>query len=270
MKVFDYSPIPFNGGKISVQDRMKGITKFGTSWVSEMKSQEVIIEILSRILDNRFTLLRNIRLPRDGTLIPLVLLGSHGVTLINNCIVRGIYNADGDVWKKMDEKIKDYKPSKPNFIQKTSELTQKFGEFLFDSGSELEIDDVLVFSDPGTHVSVSRKSSVRIILMDAIDRFGAGLLPKEQILSMEEIRNLIVLITEALQPVDEEDESRRIIPFEQYSQFAQNVDSSFMQAIAPIQEKSRFSKRQWVLLWLFAIVDILILIGFVIYILSTA
>ena len=87
---------------------------------------------------------------------------------------------------------------------------------------------------------------------------------------MEEIRRLIVLITEALQPVDETDESKRVIPYEQALQFAQNVDTSFMHAIAPIQQKSRFSKRQWVLLWFFAIIDILILIGFVLYILRTA
>jgi len=270
MKVFDYSPIPFNGGKITIQDRMKGITKFGTSWVSEMKSQELIIETLNRVLDNRFTLLRNIPLPGKNRTIPIVLLGSHGITVINNCIARGIFNTDGNTWKKMDDRIQDFKPSKPNFIHQTTQLSQEFGEFLFEVGSELEVDEVLIFSDPGTHVSASGRSDVRIILMDAIDKFGTGLIPKPQVLTMEDIRNLIVLITEALQPVEETDESRRIIPYEQAVQFAQTVDSSFMQAIAPIQQRSRFSKRQWVLLWFFAIIDIIILIGFVLYILRTA
>ena len=106
--------------------------------------------------------------------------------------------------------------------------------------------------------------------MDAIDRFGARLLQNPQVMTMEDVRNLINLITEALQPKEETDETKRIIPYQQYLQFAQNVDSSFLQAIAPMQERFGFNRRQWTLLWLFAIVDILVLVGFVIFILWSA
>ena len=126
MKVFDYSPIPFDGGKLSFQDRLKGIMQFGFTWVSEMKSQEVVIESLNRVLDNRFTLLRNIPIPDGGVTIPLVLLGSHGITVLYNSIVRGIYNAEGNSWKIMDNRLKDYKHSKPNIITRTSLITQAF------------------------------------------------------------------------------------------------------------------------------------------------
>jgi len=267
MKVFDYSPIPFDGGKLSFQDRLKGIMKFGFSWVPEMKSQEVVVGLLNRVLDNRFTLLRNIPLPEGGITIPLVLLGSHGITLLYNSYGRGIFRADRDSWEAMDNRLKDYKPARPNMITRTQLMTQAFSNFMTQAGHDFEINGVLIFTDPGTHVNVAGRPDVRIILMDAIDRFGAKLLQNPQVLTMEGIRNLVLAITEALQPEDEPDETKRIVP---YQQFAENVDSSFLQAMAPLQERFSFSRRQWVLLWLFAIIDILVLIGFVIFILSTA
>jgi hypothetical protein len=267
MKVFDYSPIPYDGGKLSFQDRLKGIMQFGFTWVSEMKSQEVVVGNLNRVLDNRFTLLRNISLPDGGVTIPLVLLGSHGITVLNNSIVRGIYNAVGDSWKIMDNRLKDYKNTKPNLITRTSLMAQAFESFMTQAGNNLEMDGVLMFTDPGTHVNISGRSDVRIILMDAIDRFGAGLLQHPQVLTMEDIRNLIESITEALQPKDETDETKRVVP---YQQFAQSVDSGFLQAMAPLQVKFKFNRKEWALLWFFAIVDIIVLVWFVIYILRTA
>jgi hypothetical protein len=267
MKVFDYSPIPFDGGKLSFQDRLKGIIQFGFNWVSEMKSQEIIIGNLNRVLDNHFTLLRNIPLPDGGATIPLVLLGSHGITVLSNSSTRGIFNAEGDSWKIMDNRLKDYKVTKPNLITRTLLLTEAFESFMSQAGINREMDGVLMFTDPGTHVNVTSRTDVRIIMMDAINRFGAGLLQLPIVMTMEDIRNLIESITEALQPKDETDESKRVIP---YQQFAQSVDSGFLNAMAPLQEKFKFGRKEWALLWFFAIADILILVWFVVFILRTA
>jgi len=146
-------------------------------------------------------------------------------------------------------------------------MTQAFESFMIQAGINIEMDGVLMFTDPGTHVNVTSKTDVRIILMDAINRFGASLLQHPQVLTMEDIRNLIESITEALQPKDETDETKRIVP---YQQFAQSVDSGFLQAMAPLQEKFKFSRREWALLWFFAIADIIVLVWFVIFILRTA
>jgi hypothetical protein len=270
MKVLDYSPIPFDGGKLSLQDRLKGISKFGSSWVSEMKSQEFILETLNRVLDNRFTMLRNLPLLKRNKTIPLILLGPYGITVIHNCTARGIFNAEGEVWKEMDNRINDFKTSRPNYIKRTIQITNEFRELIQQIGSEIDVDGVLIFSNPGSHVRISGRASVRIILMDAINRFGTSLLSKQQILTMENIRNLVVSITEAIQPEDTTDESKRIIPYQQYLEFAHNVDESFMRAIAPIEARSRFSKGQWAFLWIFAIIDFLVLIAFVVFVLMTA
>jgi hypothetical protein len=266
MKVFDYSPIPFDGGNLSFQDRLKGIAKFGFSWVSEMKSQEVMVATLNRVLDHRFTLLRNIPLPGKGITVPLVLLGPHGVTVPYNSITKGVFRAEGDTWEVMDNRLKNFKPAKPNLITRTKLMTDAFKVFLTEAGREQEVDGVLVFTDPGTHVNSSRPD-VRIILMDAIDRLGASLLQRPQILTMEDMRSLVDSITNAVQPKDITSEGDRIVPTQQ---FAENMDSGFMKALAPLQKSAKFSRRQWILLSGFAILDILILVGFVLYILFTA
>jgi hypothetical protein len=265
MRVLDYSPIPFDGGNLSFQERLSGIAKFGFSWVQEMKSQEVIVELLNKVLDNHYTLLRNIPLP-NGVVVPLVLLGPHGITVLYNSITKGMFRAEGDSWESMNNRSRDFKPARPNLITRTIRLAQIFEDFLKEMGQSKDIDGVLVFTDPGSHVN-SNRPAVRIILLDAIDRFGASLLQRQQVMTVAEIRNLIEAITEALQPEEIKQESDIIVP---YQQFADNVDSGFLKALAPIQEKLNFNRQQWVLLGLFALVDVIVLVLFVLYILWTA
>jgi hypothetical protein len=266
MKIFDYSPIPFDAGKLSFQDRLKGISKFGFSWISEMRSQEIVIRALLRVLDNRFVLLRNIPMPGANTTIPMVLLGPHGFTVLNNSALRGVFRATGETWEVIDNKMRDFITARPNLIKRTLLMTQEFGSFLIQCGYTLEIDGVLIFSDPGIHVNTNRPD-VRILLIDAIGRFGSQLLQAEQVFSAEKINQIIDSIHIALQPKDEVDEVTKIVP---HQQIAQYVDSGFLRVLEPLQKKMNFSRRQWLLLGAIILIDVLVLVGFVLFILRTA
>jgi hypothetical protein len=266
MKVLDYSPIPFDGGKLALQDRIKGIFKFGFEWISEMKSQEVLIANLNRVLDKRFTLLRNVPLPDGGVTIPLLLLGSHGVSMLYNSPLRGIYRAQGDTWEIMDSRMRNFKPTKPNLIRRTQLMAKAFETFLQGNGYELSVNGILVFTDPGIHVN-SQRSDVRIILMDAIERFASGFVGADQIMTIEDVRAIRNTIEAALLPEEEPDSEPKIVP---HQQVTQRVDDSISQALQPLQQRFKFSRRQWSLLAFFFIADVLILIGFVVIILITA
>jgi hypothetical protein len=266
MKVLDYSPIPFDGGKLSFQDRIKGVFRFGFSWISQMNSQEIMINHLNRVLDQRFTLLRNVPLPDGGVTIPLILLGPHGVTVLYNNPVRGIFRAQGDSWEIMDTRMRNFKSARPNLIRRTSLMAQAFGNFLNQNNIDLDVNGVLVFTDPGIHVNTNRPN-VRIILMDAIERFATGFLNAEKVITVEDVRVVINHIESALQPEDETEEKSRIVP---HQQVAQSVDAGFTQAMEPLQKRFRFSQRQWILLAFFFVVDVLVLIGFLVFILLTA
>jgi hypothetical protein len=266
MKVLDYSPIPFDGGNLTIQDRIKGIARYGFTWVPEMKSQELVIANLNRVLDHRFTLLRNLPLPGRNTKIPMVLFGSHGVTVLYNQIAKGMYRAEGDSWEVMDNSRRDFRAVKPNLIKSTAQMVDVFKGFLAETGTEKAVDGVLIFTDPGTHVN-SNRPDIRIILMDAIERFGISLLQKPQEISLEETRRMVEVITETIQPDVIKDEGDRIVP---HQQFAENVDTGFLKALAPLQKRMNLSRSQWILLGVFAFLDVLVLIVFVILILMTA
>ena len=177
MKILDYSPIPFDGGNITVQQRMNGISRYGFKWVPEMKSQELVIASLNRVLDFHFTLLRNIPIPGSNLVVPLVLIGSHGITVLHNNITKGMFRAEGDSWEVMDNRLRDFKAARPNLIAQAEKMTEAFRNFLTESGFEKEVDSILIFTDPGTHVN-SNRPNVRIILMDAIERFWLRQLQK--------------------------------------------------------------------------------------------
>jgi hypothetical protein len=266
MKVLDYSPIPFDGGKLPLQGRLKGIARFGLAWVSEMKSQETVVANLGRVLDQRYTLLRNVPLPDGGVTIPLILLGPDGITVIYNSPLRGIFRAAGDSWEIMDNRLRNFKSARPNLITRTLIMTRAFDNFLSQKEYSLETDGVLVFTDPGIHVNTTR-SDVRVILMDAIERFGARLLQERQVMGVDDVRAIVNSIEVAMQPVEEAEEVEKIVP---HQQVVQTVDSGFLQALAPLQKKMNFSRRQWMLIGAFVLADILILIGFLVIILWTA
>jgi hypothetical protein len=145
-------------------------------------------------------------------------------------------------------------------------MAQAFDNFLKQSGFDKGTDGILVFTDPGIHVNTMRPG-VRIILMDAIERFGTGFLQAEQVMNIDDVRAIINTIETALQPEDEPEESAKVVP---HQQVADSVDSGFLKAMEPLQQRMRFSRRQWILLGTFLIIDALVLIGFLIFILITA
>ena len=78
----DLSPIPYSDGKISVAERAKAIMQYGSSWPADMKSQNVVERHLGRTLDNSHTLLRNIRISGADITVPLILISSQGITVL--------------------------------------------------------------------------------------------------------------------------------------------------------------------------------------------
>jgi hypothetical protein len=266
MKILDYSPIPFDGGKLPLQERLKGITRFGFSWVAEMKSQERVIENLGRFLDNSFTILRNVPLPEGEGIIPLILLGPQGIVVIYNSPLRGIYRATGDSWEIMDNRLRNFKATRPNLITRTLVLTRAFNTFLNQKGYAIEINGVLVFTDPGIHVNTTR-SDVRVILMDAIERFGAQLAAEKPVMDVEDVRAIIHSLEVVIKPKEEPEAEPKVVP---HYQVAQSVDDKFNQAISPLQKKLNFNRRQWILLSAFVVVDVVVLVLILLYVVFTA
>jgi len=263
MKVLDFSPISFETGKISIQDRLKGIMKNGFSWVAEMKSQEVVINIFGRLLDNSYTLIRNLTLSETEVAIPLILIGPHGLSVMYNSYVRGVYRAKDDDWNIMDNRSKAFKPTKPNLVLRTKLMSRAVEAHLVDSGYTVDIEKVLVFTNPGVHVDAQRPS-VRVLLFDALEQFGARLDQSRRVLTPEDVRAMVNALT--VRPKSEEEVAADLEPKPSVAEMA---DTKFSQAIRPLRDRMNSSKRQWILLGAFVVIDIIVLIAFLFFILLT-
>ncbi len=266
MKVLDYSSIPFAGGKLSFVDRIKGILRFGFSWVAEMKSQDVIVGYLSRVLGNKFTLLRNITIPDSNVLVPLILIGPHGITVMCNSTIKGVYRAKGETWNVMDNRSRQFKTTKPNLVMRTVLMSRAVGTFLSHTGFAVEPEGVLALTNISAHVDTLRPA-VRVLLADALERFGGRLMQAQPIYEMKEVRAIVDIITTSLTAEDEAESEKDVASTPVVSQ---PTESKLDKALDPIQKKMNFKRRQWLLLGSIVVAEVIILLIFLVVIMLTA
>ena len=173
MKIIDHTPYLSENGEISFTNQILAALKFGYSWYPEIKSQQVVIEILNNNLAKGYTLLRNITLPGSKATIPLILVGPAGVNVIFVTNLKGNYEAKGDNWSLIEgNKVQT---TQSNLLVITSRMARAIQRYLDKQGIEISnVDGILVAADPGMHID-SVRPIVRVVLSDAIEHFAVTL-----------------------------------------------------------------------------------------------
>lgn len=265
MIVRDFSPIPYQGGKLSIAERTQAMLKFGSSWPAEMKSQETIIRYLLRSLDNSFTMLRNVPLPGSDIIVPLILVGPPGITSIYNSPAKGVFRTQGSSWTIMGGRG-SFQPSKPNLVMRTTLMTGAVDTYFSENGyPDIPVDGVLAFTDPGTHVD-SIRPEVRVVLVDALERFAAQLANAPAEVAQNQRFRLVEDLTEILR-AEPDDDSQNQTPS---TDISHSVDAGFDSAMKPIRKRANFSKRQWLILGAFVAAEVIVLLIFLVIIMFTA
>jgi len=277
MKVIDCS---------STEDRMRPSNpvnrwllklRFGSTWLRDMESQEAVITSLQKLLDNKYYMLRNVQLAGLEIPIPLILIGPPGVRILYTSASRGVFRAKGDVWEELDDYKQVFRQTRPNLMARASLMARAIDTHLVAKGVQsAPVEPTLFFTDPGTHVELVRPA-VRIVLMDALERYVAGLVQGRAFLSQEDIEEIV----NSFDCVKEVLERSRAVSL-QHDAFSftdeatsQRVSASFAQPTILDQaieklNKIPFSNRQWFLLIFMVIVNILLLAAFVVLILLTS
>lgn len=161
----------------------------------EAEGREFILKRLGDILSDNFTLLTNYPLPKSTIEIPMILVGPPGVKVIFPSALHGIFQAKGNGWYELNERKRIYIAAKVNIVRETLMMAKGLHKFLMECGVALqEIEPIIIFSDPGSHVDTS-KPAVRIILRDAINNFVAGLVQASQVIKSEDVLSVAALIT---------------------------------------------------------------------------
>ncbi len=270
MKVFDFATIPYDNRSLQINTRIQGIMQYGFSWQQEMKAQADIVARLEKVLNNKYILLKNVTLSELGLTIPLILLGPQGVAVIQPCAQKGIFRAKEDRWETMDNRQRKFVPAKENLIAQTAKLARGFAQYLHNHGYPLEVNSILMLTNPGTHIETQRPS-VRILLIDAITRFASRMTQSPPVMSAEDgsaIQELIAAATQKPEaPPKTETPPREPVVSDAVTQ---SVDQKFTNMLAPIQKRIRFTKKQWLFLGAFFIIEVLVLLGFLFFIVLTA
>lgn len=253
---------------------MIGSLKLGRATPQEVQAQQAVIAVLEKALDNRYFLLRDISLAEQEMPIPLILVGPAGIKVIHPLALRGVYRVRVDEWEQLDTQRQTYRPVTPNLIIQAQQMAQAVEEHLKAQNIDPPpVEPALVFTDTGVHIEMVRPA-VRIVLIDAIDRFIAGLLQAPVMLSKEEVQQSTDSLAKALGM----DEERSLYPERDAFSFS---DESAARSKGPTiadrlprgeravstLNKIPLSNRQWLVLGCLVAINILILIAAVAFIL---
>jgi hypothetical protein len=260
MRTIDLSPI--KAGKTFIEKlnaQIQGVSKYGFSWLNEMKAQEVIVQQLGKNLDNKHFLLRNAVLPGLDDPIPFILVAPSGLTLIYTSGIKGVFRAKGENWSEMNRTSRQYIPARDNPFTRIQRMVRVVEEFL--TGKDCPhpaIQTMIIFPDPGTHIE-SARPVVRIVLRDALERYILSLLQAqpEKPLSPEETQKIVDLISNVTP------EKNALV--EQHTLDERKRRKAAQEkAITGVEKKFRLTKKQWMILGIMLGVYMLVLIGFIV------
>ena len=276
MKVIDFSNAIDRAKSPSLIDKMLDTLRQMRAPSAEVRSQERVVSALGRVLDNRFFLLRAVRIEGLDIAIPMTLVGPTGVRVLYPCALHGVFRVNMDNWEQMDDNQQRFRTVKPNILTRTSLMARTLGLLLSNHGLiQSEVEPVVVFSDPGTHVDTIRPT-VRVVLLDGIGRFITGVLQSRSYLEKPDVQKIVDLLSNSTQPGilnSASDVKEDAFSFQDQGKQSQVLDIVDRiprgDSLVNNLNKIPFTSGQWILIVIIAIVNIILLVGFVLLILFT-
>ncbi len=238
-------------------------------------ADDAIIARLMNGLDNRYVLVRN--LPVEGTeeTLPAILIGPPGLILLNVSPVKGYFKAKDDTWWEMSKTTQRFNPGRPNLIKQSQENAEKLAAMLDKhERTHPEVVPVLVFADPGVHVETSNPA-LHIVLMDGVDSLISNILNSDEVLKPNEVNYLadgleIIGNPEKAIPMGEGEDffGRDLIEHEKKASFSlRSIKLPTKIELPPVEEKLKFTPRQWLIIEILMVMVIVVMVGGIIYVL---
>jgi len=174
MKIIDKTALQDEKGNISFPARIQGTLKYGLSWYSELEAQKIVITQLDRALEKGFVLIRNFTMPNSEIVIPIILIGPPGISVIYVTQVKGFFEAKGDQWNTVNNGRTQ--PATINLLDRVAKLARVFQKYLEFQKVSLPspVEPVLIATDPGAQIE-SMRPIARVVRSDAIKQFASSL-----------------------------------------------------------------------------------------------
>jgi hypothetical protein len=203
MKLIDQTPLQDENGEIGIVQRVQGTLQYGFDWYPELEAQKSVLAHLSRVLGKGFTVIRNQTLGASGITVPLALVSPAGIYAVHVTHLRGTYQARGESWGQVFGV--SFKPARTNLMTRTELLARALQAFIERQGVKLPkpVEPVILAANPGLHIE-SLQPAVRIILLDALERWAASLESAAPVFTLETAYELADRIVNPRPPKKEE------------------------------------------------------------------
>jgi hypothetical protein len=284
MKVIDLAAKKGGSKLLGVTGRALG--KFDSpTGRAEAQAEDRVAEILGKMLDKRYMLLRRLPAAEGGPSLPLVLVGPPGIWVITVSAARGVFRATEMQWEEMDEKARGFKPAKTNLLSLAAERSQAVVSIL--TGKEIEapaVEPAVIFAHPGAHVE-STRPAVRVVMVDAIERYVVSIAQSRPVLDDERIQ----AIADALSGADQEQAQEGVEPAEIHDRFSfhekappkpkkklvvpeqlSTMGEEEPEVVKRLSKRFSFTRRQWLILGLLLLVCLLVLAALIVVIAISA
>lgn len=284
MKVIDVAAKKGGSKLQGVTERALGKFEVSTAR-AEAQAEERLVSILDKMLDRNYILLRHVPAAESQPALPLVLVGPPGVWVITVSAARGLFRASEMQWEETDEKAGGFRPAKTNLLALAATRSQIAASILTNKGLESPvIETVVIFAHPGAHVETTRPA-VRLVMVDAIERYIAGVIQSNAVLDPGHIQ----AIADVLSGADQEREQEGLEAVEIRDKYSfreeappkakkmpaapsrlSTVGEEEPEVVKRLSKRLPFTRRQWLLLGLLLLINLLILAALIFVVVISA
>ena len=252
MRVIDLSPQNNDDSPHKLEDRIFRFLAYSSDTDKDLQAEEVLVTQVRKLLDDRYSMVRSFVVPGIDITIPFVLVGPSGVQVINVSGLTGVYRIKHDIWEEMSDDGQKFTSARPNIVARTL-LMAKLVEDYLENEVLLSVEPTIFFSQHGIDVE-SDESAVRVILIDSLEDFISELIQDDAVLDNNGIKRVLDILgrtsrgnNEAAQITSIDRKKHALVGF----------------------GKLRLYYWQWIVLGMLVLIQILLLIGFVILVMTT-
>lgn len=256
-----------------VVDQVRQILPIGKT---DATAEDAIVIRFLKGLDNRFVMLHNLQLEKNGPPFPPILVGPAGLVVLNVSSEKGFFKVKEDSWWKMDKTTHRFNPGRPNLIKQSQDYAKKLAAILDVHGkSHPEVLPVLIFADPGVHIETTNPA-LRIVLMDGVDSLITTFLNSDEVLQPNEINFLsdsleVMANPDLAIPIGEGEDffgQDLLVPEKKAPPKMPSINIPTTMSLPAVEEKLHFTKKQWIILIVLLFSTIVVLFGAILFVLS--
>jgi len=169
MKVIHRSEFRSASGYISLGNMLRATTTRGSQWQRELAGEDRVAQALGRLLDDQYSLIRNLVIPGDKYDLDMVLVGPTGLWEFEVIHFTGLVNTENG-WMCWDFTQGQVRPIPRELVQRTQEKADNLAAYLAQLGLPVEVSQATVLSTPNAPREFA-VPGLQVVFVDEVQGF---------------------------------------------------------------------------------------------------